>query len=178
MATILQMTYRFTCIKIVLFEFLRSMFLGRQILIWTKYGPVYWRTYTPLGLDELKLFDMRYIRCFCTFNDPTMLPLQLSCFARYRVYLYHDDVIKWKRFPRYWPFVRGIRRSPVNSPYKGQWRGALTFSLICAWINACVSNRGAGDLRRNRAHCDVIVMTTWYRQINSIHISTLRLTTS
>ena len=27
----------------------------------------------------------------------------------------HDDVIKWKHFPRYWPFVRGIPRSPVNS---------------------------------------------------------------
>ena len=34
----------------------------------------------------------------------------------------HDDVIKWKHFPRYWPFVWGIHRSPVNSPYKGQWR--------------------------------------------------------
>ena len=47
----------------------------------------------------------------------------------------HDDVIKWKHFPRYWPFVRGIHRSPVNSPHKGQWRGALMFSVICAWIN-------------------------------------------
>ena len=45
----------------------------------------------------------------------------------------HDDVIKWKYFPRYWPFVRGIHRLPVNSPHKGQWRGALMFSLICAW---------------------------------------------
>ena len=43
----------------------------------------------------------------------------------------HDDVIKWKHFPRYWPFVRGIHRSPGNSPHKGQWRGALMFSLIC-----------------------------------------------
>ena len=42
----------------------------------------------------------------------------------------HDDVIKWKHFPRYWPFVRGIHRSPVNSPYKGQWRGALMFFLF------------------------------------------------
>ena len=32
----------------------------------------------------------------------------------------HDDVIKWKHFPRYWPFVRGIHRLPVNSPHKGQ----------------------------------------------------------
>ena len=46
----------------------------------------------------------------------------------------HDDVIKWNHFPRYWPFVRGIHRSPVNSPHKGQWRGALMFSLIYAWI--------------------------------------------
>ena len=46
----------------------------------------------------------------------------------------HDDVIKWKHFPRYWPFGRGIHRWPVNSPHKGQWRGALIFSLIYAWI--------------------------------------------
>ena len=48
---------------------------------------------------------------------------------------HHDDVIKSRHFPRYWPFVRGIHRSPVNFPHKGQWRGALIFSLICAWIN-------------------------------------------
>ena len=70
----------------------------------------------------------------------------------------HDDVIKWKHFPRYWPFVRGIHRSPVNSPHKGQWRGALKFSLICARINRWVNNREAGDRRRHQAHCDVIVM--------------------
>ena len=29
----------------------------------------------------------------------------------------------------------GIHRSPVNSPHKGQWRGALMFSLICVWRN-------------------------------------------
>ena len=31
----------------------------------------------------------------------------------------HDDVIKWKYFPRYWSFVRGIHRWPMNSPHKG-----------------------------------------------------------
>ena len=70
----------------------------------------------------------------------------------------HDDVIKWKHFPRYWPFVRGIHRSPVNSPHKGQWRGALMFSLICTRINGWVNNGEAGDLRRHRAHYDVTVM--------------------
>ena len=70
----------------------------------------------------------------------------------------HDDVMKWKHFTRYWPFVWEIHRSPVNSPHKGQWRGALMFSLIGVWINGCVNNREAGDLRRQRPHYDVIVM--------------------
>ena len=71
----------------------------------------------------------------------------------------HDDVIKWKHFPRNWPFVRGIHWAPVNSLHKGHWRGALIFSLICVWINDWVNNHEAGDLRRYRAHCDVIVMS-------------------
>ena len=74
----------------------------------------------------------------------------------------HDDVIKWKHFPRNWPIVRGIHRSrwipQVNSPHKGQWRGALMFSLICVWINGWVNNREAGNLRRHRDHYDVNVM--------------------
>ena len=42
---------------------------------------------------------------------------------------------------------------------KGQWCGALMFSLICVWINDWVKkNREAGDLRRYRAQFDVIVM--------------------
>ena len=46
----------------------------------------------------------------------------------------------------------------VNSPHKGQWRGALMFTLICARINDWVNNREAGDLRRHLDHYDVIVM--------------------
>ena len=49
----------------------------------------------------------------------------------------------------------GIHRSPVNFPHKGQWRGALMFSLICACINHWANNREDVDLRR---HYDVIVM--------------------
>ena len=41
------------------------------------------------------------------------IPRHLSYMVRF-----HDDVIKWKPFPRYWPFVRRIHRSPVNSPHK------------------------------------------------------------
>ena len=70
----------------------------------------------------------------------------------------HYDVIKWKPFPRHWPFVWGIHRSPVNSQHKGQWRGALVFSLIFAWLNGWVNTLEAGDWRRHRVHYDVTVM--------------------
>ena len=74
--------------------------------------------------------------------------------------LYFDQT--WWRhqmetFPHYWPFVRGIHRFLVNSPHKGQWRGAFMFSLICVWINRWVNNLEAGDLRCYHAHYDVIV---------------------
>ena len=75
--------------------------------------------------------------------------------------LNHDDVIKWKHFSRYWHFVQGIHRSLVNSPHKSQWRGALMFSLICAWTNGWVNTPDAGDLRRHRANYDVTVMWKW-----------------
>ena len=47
---------------------------------------------------------------------------------------------------------------PVNSPHKGQWRRALTFSLISVRINDWANNREACDLRRHRGHYDVSVM--------------------
>ena len=85
----------------------------------------------------------------------------------------NDDVIKWKYFPRCWPFVRGIHRSPMNSPHKGQWCRSLMFSLICAWINGWVNNRETGDMRRNCVPYDFIVIfwriyDRWYTLFNCI----------
>ena len=87
--------------------------------------------------------------------------------------------MEWKPFPRYWPFVRGIHRPPVNSPHKGQWRGAAMFSLICAWINILVNSREAADLRRHRAQYDVNVMSwvtllTYEINVKTIPINSLR----
>ena len=60
------------------------------------------------------------------------------------------DVVKWKHFPRYWPFVRRIDRSPVNSLNKNKCRGALVFSLIYSWTNSWLNKqKDAGDLRRH-----------------------------
>ena len=85
-------------------------------------------------------------------------------------FLTHNDVIKWKHFPRYWPFVRGIHRCPVNSPHKGQWRGTLMFPLIFARINYWVNNGEAGDLRRYCAHYDVIVMLLYDLSISDCRL--------
>ena len=89
--------------------------------------------------------------------------IRLSCIVS--ITAGHDDVIKWKPFPRYWPFARGIHRSPVNSPHKGQWRGALMFSLIFARINGWVYSRETGDL----SHYDVIVMWCHGARVTSSH---------
>ena len=81
------------------------------------------------------------------FNGSSLLyPYALTLFPINTWRPEHDDVIKWK--------------SPVNSPLKGQWRGALMFSLY-AWMKGWVNNGEAGDLRRYRAHFDVTVMTKW-----------------
>ena len=62
--------------------------------------------------------------------------------------------------------------SPVTGEFrhKGQWHGALVFSLVCAWTNGWINNRDAGDLRRQCAHYDVTVMPwlqmTFYLRMN------------
>ena len=70
-----------------------------------------------------------------------------------------------KTFSALLPFCAENSPVPVNSPHKGQWRGALIFSLIWTWINSWVNNPEVGDLRRHRAHCDVSVMHLWPQKL-------------
>ena len=94
------------------------------------------------------------------------MAMLIRYFGIFNICWIHDDVIEWKHFQRYWPFVRGIHWSPANSKHKGKWRGTLMLSLICAWLNSWVNNREAGDLRRHRAHYHVSVMTCQERTGN------------
>ena len=104
--------------------------------------------YASLGFDEsITNTETQFVQA--TTSSSLMAHGGLDC---------HDDVIKWTHFPHYWPFVRGIHRWPVNSPQKGQWRGALMFSLICAWINGWVNNR------------DVIVMVAASHAVRDVSI--------
>ena len=119
-----------------------------------------WTFASPGRHQQSHWIFVRNLSLSFIMNDFNTLLINFSyLFPGYNL-VWHDDVIKWKLFARYWPFVRGIHRSPVNSLHKGQWRGALMFSIICAWLNGWVNTREAGDLRRHHAHHDVIVMTS------------------
>ena len=58
-------------------------------------------------------------------------PIKKSTHLHEEMFMYHssehDDVIKWKHFLRYWPFVRGIHRSPVNSQHRSVRRSFDVF---------------------------------------------------
>ena len=93
--------------------------------------------------------------------------LTFSVMRRGHYWKTHDDVIKWQHFPRHRPFVRWIHRSPVNSPHKGQWRGALIFSLICA-LNQQLSKQSWGWWFEAPScllwrHCNVDQYRDWRR---------------
>ena len=90
-----------------------------------------------------------------TGSQQTKAYLQQTSFIRFGCMMTSK---RYKKNPRYWPFVREIHRSPVNSPHQGQWRGALMFSLICDWITGWVNNHESGDLISHRAHYDVTVI--------------------
>ena len=98
---------------------------------------------------QFKMSSAKY-RLFC--SGPIVLAEAWSWISG------HGDVIKWKHFPPHWSFFRGIHRSPVDSPHKCWWRGALMFSLICAWTNGWANNRDPGETpscslwRHNNGH--------------------------
>ena len=143
----------------------------------SRWGPVY--TMAP-ALEGLSLKTVLVILFKCPpylqfshekhFSGRWVMKLKIS---QLWVLIICGDVIKWRRFQRYWPFVRGIHQSPVKSPHKGQWRGTLTFSFICTWINAWENNREAGDLRRHHTHYDVTVMCIVISLSFIVHMSSL-----
>ena len=85
-------------------------------------------------------FQFSYRKWCCKIHDGMMTPWKENTF---RVTGHLCGEFHW---------------SPVNFHCKGQWRGALMFSLICTWINGRANNRETGDLRCHRAHYDVTVM--------------------
>ena len=138
------------------FSMLLSLFLSLLVLmaIWCQVLICKWNTLKNTAKRDSygSFLDVLYVQ-IVNYKIHTLL-----CFVvigYWSICLFpHDDVIKWKHFPRYWPFVRGIHRSPVNFPHKRPVTWSFDVFFHLPWIN----NREAGDLRRYRAHCDVIVM--------------------
>ena len=106
-----------------------------------------WAVYTTLSVTQRVKYLENYIPIIC----------------------HHDDVIKWKHFPCNWPFVREVHRSLVNFPHKGQWRGALMFALIYAWISDWVSSEleiyYADLFGSNWKICFLFICILWYPAI-------------
>ena len=124
-----------------------------------------WRRTGDKTLSESMMFSL--LAHMCVIRPQWVMGVEINYTYTDKHQLTFRSVSTWWRHqmenvPRDWPFVRGIHRSPVSSPHKGQWRGALMFSLICAWTNDWVNNRDADDLKRHRAHYDVSVMDNVY----------------
>ena len=101
--------------------------------------------------------------------------MKLLCFIEYLLEYHchcgrnkcHDDIIKWKHFLCYWPFVWGIHRLPVNSPHKGQWLGGLISFWSASEPTVEANNKDASDLTCYRPFANVIVM---WCHCNVIHL--------
>ena len=79
----------------------------------------------------------------------------------------HYDVIKWKHFPHYWPFVRGIHQSLVDSSsQRPVTRSFDVFFDLC--LNKWLGNRKQSRSRwfetpsqSLRCHCNVQTVVTY-----------------
>ena len=90
---------------------------------------------------------------------------------------WHDDVIKWKHFPRYWPFMRGTTGHRWIPLTKASDAELWFFSVICTWTNDSANNRDTDDLKRHCAHYDVTVMETLVTITSIIMLQAYMLTT-
>ena len=103
----------------------------------------------------VSFLNSSYYLCSIDFAD-TVVSSLTSNVIMYRTFIIYFNgtrkakliKLSWWRhemeiFPRNWQFVQGIHRFSMKSPHKGQWRGALMFSLICARINHWVNNHEA-----------------------------------
>ena len=101
---------------------------------------------------------------------------QITCHMKLTWTQWVDGGTWWRHQMEIFPALLALceRNPPVTdrwiSRHKGQWRGALMFSLICAWRNCWVNNRDTGDFRRHRAHYDVTVVRVPKRHLSRTNV--------
>ena len=97
------------------------------------------------GISEVFLLGS-FCRCCCCYY-----------FFNNQIFDMHDDVIKWKHFPRYWP-------SPITGEFHSQRSVTRSFDVffdLRLYRNSWANNGDVCDLRRYLVHYDVIVMISW-----------------
>ena len=107
-----------------------------------------------------RLFMPQYVKCaYISLCTRPRVKIACMCYCSQELVAYISlnlEMSWWSHQME--TFSALLARWPVDSPHKGQSRGALLFSLICAGVN----NREAGDLRRHRVHYDITVMVYCY----------------
>ena len=90
-------------------------------------------------------FNIPKTQVFMASDTSPVRPNTKLAGKQYVIVFVNDDAIKWKR---------------VTGPSCTKASGAELWCFLWSvpWINDWVNNREAGDLRRHRAHYDVIVM--------------------
>ena len=82
---------------------------------------------------------------------------------------YHDEVIKWKHFPRYWPFVRGNHRPPVNDVT--EMRASVGTKATLWSCSLCMNTvKGSNLLGQD---CDHLLRCAYRLQISWLHLDLL-----
>ena len=128
------------------------LFMLNTIMRWWYNGYIAWHVWIIFTPNERWLIPDLAVGTWITKAAPAKPKACLLKNKRFMMTSSNGDIFR----------VSGHLCSPVNSPHKGQWRGALVFALICVWINGWVNNHEAGDLRRYSAHYDVTVMLLHY----------------
>ena len=136
----------------------------------------------------MKIFITVFIHLYLSFgiNNQWRMLIQSKKSGKTIYRLPHNDVIKWKHFPRYWRFVRGIHRSSgsfdvffdlclnkrLSKPSQCWWFGTPSCSL---WrqcnVSASMSIVGncwdyhSGAVQRLSRHCNSLQIGCLYNEI-------------
>ena len=118
------------------------------------------------GICLKQHFDTRYL-VFCNISPPRMF-LPLDLLSEYRIQHGAIGPLFVTSSHSTWKFCRRVSGFATDCPCGVWWRGALMYSLICAWTNVWANHRDTGDLRRRRFHYDVTVMRSQYHNITRL----------
>ena len=124
-----------------------------EVMAWCLSTPSHYLNHRWLFISKVQLpspdgnIHGKYWR-YHSPNENTNIT-HLKSLSHLSAYMGHHGTPWWRHqmgtFSALLALCAGIHRLPVNSPHEGPWRGALMFSLICAWTNDWVNNRDTGD---------------------------------